>query len=259
MLLLPLVRFALRLGLEIRDFEQLARRAYVRAAQEDLARTRSKATTCRLSVLTGIYRKEVESLLEQLRHPTSDSAGAVFARVIGQWEQHSDYRKRDGTPKLLSYQGEDSDFYRLVRQVTKQYHPSSLLAEFERNGAAIRTPKGLKLVRSTMAMHDDALRSYELVADDFESLLRAAEQNLQLGGQVGNLQHRTEYDNIYVDDLPEIRQWLLQEGRGFHKRVRDFLSLRDRDLTPPENSLKQAGAKVVLSVHSLTTKPLPLP
>lgn len=54
----------------------------------------------------------------------------------------------------------------------------------------------------------------------------------------------TEYDNVCLDELPKVKEWLLKEGTKFHKKARDFISKYDLDVTP--NDKKIGGGHVFL-------------
>jgi hypothetical protein len=50
--------------------------------------------------------------------------------------------------------------------------------------------------------------------------------------------------------------WFLTEGKKFHRRARAFLSRFDRDVHPRDERGGSAGAKVAVTMFSLTS-PLP--
>jgi len=77
--------------------------------------------------------------------------------------------------------------------------------------------------------------------------------------------YNTEFNNLAKQDLPRIKQWVLREGRLFHKKLRTYLDRYDRDMTPnnregekmsnvaPET--EKLGAKIFIGTFSLTTAP----
>ena len=91
-----------------------------------------------------------------------------------------------------------------------------------------------------------------MASNDASDVLEAAQENLSLSPKVPHLHLRTEFDNIYLSELPHIRKWLLLEGSRFHKKVRAFLSKYDKDLHPSKPAA--AGGKVVVGAYSLSAE-----
>jgi hypothetical protein len=93
----------------------------------------------------------------------------------------------------------------------------------------------------------------QVLSDDIEDLATAVEQNLTSCNETPSVHLRTSYDNIDPAELPQIRRWLLEKGAAFHREVRSYLSLFDRDINP---SLPRGDgrARVVVSLFSLGAK-----
>ncbi len=253
-LLTPVIAFCLRRGLAIYDFEHVAKRIFVRLAAAELQATVGKVNTSRVSVLTGLYRRDVDRILQE-KPSDSDKRQTVLSKVIGTWENSSRYCTRAGGPRVLTADGDASEFFKLVESVTRHTHPSAVLFEIQRNGAAVLTNRGLKLIRRTVVLSGDEVRSFDFVGRDIDLMVKACEENLSQADAIGNLQHRTEYDNVYVSDIPRIKAWIADQGIAFHKRVRDYVSSFDRDITPKKTKTEPAGAKVLVSSFSFTELP----
>lgn len=248
LLLRPIIRFCLKHSLQIQDLLNAAKRVFVDLADQEIRQHTKKVNVSRLSVVTGLYREEVRRIyIEGAAIETRPSS--LLGRVVGQWEQDRRFRNKEGEPRVLSCDGEGSEFYNLVRLVSKNINPATVLFELERNGAVERTARGLKFKRPTFAASENKLTGYELLSRDLESLVRAVEENLE--GQKVNLHIRTEFDNLYVRNLPQIREWLVLHGKRFHKEVRDYLSQFDKDINPDADPNEPAQTKVMLSTFSL--------
>jgi len=250
-LLTPVIRLCLKRSILIGDFYQLTKRLYVRLAEEEIRKSTDKINASRVSILTGLYRRDVMRLLNTPDEPISPSE-PLLAKVIGQWERDPRFAHANGSPRVLGCEGKRSEFHQLVRAVSRNINPSTVLFELERNGAATRSNRGVKLIRSAHMLQDDEQQFFDLMADDIESLHRAVAENSQLKNELGHLHIRTEYDNIYEKDLPKIRRWLIEQGREFHRQVRLYLSSFDKDVNPRVQSRDAAGAKVVVSAFSLS-------
>ncbi len=242
-MLRPVARLCLRTGFGIQDFLESAKTAFVLTAQEQLVQEGAKVNISRISVATGLHRRDVDRIISHETLPVeSDSA---VRKVLTAWENQRDWRTASGSPRVLEIDGSPQSFYALVREVTSDVHPSSILSQVERMGVVKRTPHGLKLIAPGHEITRDIGRGYEILARDVDDLSLSVEQNLLLQPRVPNLHARTEFDNVYEESLSSVQDWLLDEGALFHQKARSMLSEHDGDIRPQPG--KTAGCKVIVS------------
>ena len=253
----PIVRFCLRQSLSVQDLYQLVRVEFVEMAYEEIKKTSPKVNASRVSVMTGVYREDIKKILEN-RDEVTESGQNIVSRVVGYWEQDRNFLTKSKTVRILTYEGEDSEFFRLVRKVNRNINPATVLFEIVRSGIAEKTPKGLKLVKKGAVAYGDPRKTFDLVGRDIELFIRCAEENLMQLDHIGNLHIRTEYDNIYKKQLPKIRKWLVEHGKTYHKQVRDYLSQFDKDMNPLTDREQVAGEKVIVQAFSITSQVFPL-
>jgi hypothetical protein len=67
-----------------------------------------------------------------------------------------------------------------------------------------------------------------------------------------NLHIHTEYDNVPTKDLPKIRAWLLDQGKAFHRRAREYLSRFDRDVSRTSSESDSGSGRVIVTAFSWT-------
>lgn len=251
-LLRPIVRFCVRRSHSIQDFLEAAKAAFVHVAAEELERCEEKVNVSRISVLTGLYRKDVTRIYkdQEVGHAEPQS---VLGRVIGQWRHDKSFTNKTGSPRVLTYKGENSEFRRLVQTVSKNINPGTVLFELERMGSVERTPNGVKLVRQMPGFGSDPRKGFELLSQDIQTLVDAVHDNLIAKSRPSNLHIRTEYDNISRKALPEIRRWLIDEGKIFHRRAREYLAKFDKDVNPELDETVPGGGKVVVNAFSFTS------
>ena len=254
MILRPIARFCLRHGLTIQDFTELGKVALVEAAERTIAATEQKANSSRISVVTGLQRREVNRIRENGAAVESIPLN-LAGRVLGQWEQDPRFTNKDKSPSVLECSSPNSRFHELVRAVTRNVNPASVLAELQRMGAIEISARGARLLKRGGDFSQDRLGATELLAKDIETLTECVEENIAPGSHGGNLHIRTEYDNIYLKDLPKVRQWLMDRGKEFHRSAREFLAMHDKDVTPAADPHEPAGGKVQLQAFSLITSP----
>jgi hypothetical protein len=250
-LMAPLVRFCLSHGFSIQDFIDTAKVAFMKLASEEITKVGKRPNVSRVSVMTGLNRTEATRLFRGLKEP-SEGPADVPARVMAHWQHQRRFRSTSGRPLSLTYRGDNSEFRRLVETVSKNVNPGTVLFELERKGMIKRTPQKVTLIRQVYATQANPLQAFQLLAGDFQTLLDAGEENV-FGPEelMSNLHIRTEFDNIVKNKLPAIRKWLVEEGKAFHKRAREFLSGMDRDLSPQKDQ-GEAGARVSLTSFSFS-------
>lgn len=247
-LLRPALRFCLRNSIQVRTVFEAAKTVLVELAVDEIKRTQSEVTISRISVMTGLNRRDAGRIYRE--EGSAYRVDNLSSRVLGLWEQDSRFLTKSRKPRVLRYQGKDSEFKTLVKLVSKELNPATVLFELERTGAVSRTSKGVKLIRAVELYEGKPAKGLDLLARDIDTLATLVEENLFQPSAIRNLHIRTEYDNIIVKELPKIRKWLLKQGKLFHKRTRTYVSQYDIDLNP--DITEEAGARVVLGAFSWT-------
>jgi len=250
-LLRPIIRFWLRRSRSFQEFLIYTKEVFVEVAEEEIRKTSEKVNVSRISVITGMYRQDITRIYREEDKGVTAS-NRVLERVIGRWRIAPEFTTKGGKPRVLSYQGEDSEFRELVRMISTAIHPGTVQFELERLRLIEKTKNGLKLLTDFAAYAMDPRKSYELLSRDLEGLLCSIEENVFDQKKIPNLHLHTEYDNVVKGELPVIRRWFIKEGKAFHKRARDFLSQYDNDLNPSVDD-EEAGAKVIVGMFSHTT------
>ena len=140
-LLRPLVRLAIRSGLTFPALADLLRELYVNVAEHDFALTSKSQTDSRVSLLTGIHRKEV-SRLRGAGAPVNTVPVSISrtSRILARWLADRDFSDGAGRPKPLPRTGSDVEpsFDRLVESVTRDVRPRVVLDEWLDRGLVTR-------------------------------------------------------------------------------------------------------------------------
>jgi len=239
---------------------------FVEVAREELERNQEKINISRLSVMTGLHRDEVGRLLEVGGEILLSETTNIIPRLVGQWLQDPRFCKKRGVPRVLGYEGLDSEFRTLVRVVSQHVDARSILFQLERTKLAERTKNGVRLNFAALGLSEEPDQGFALLAKDLDTLVQSVEENLLNPKEIFNLHLRTEYDRVYRKDLPQIRQWMVEEGKAMHRRAREFISQFDADLStassgsnqielPDQGKNELADASVVLTTFSFTEEP----
>lgn len=131
-LLRPLVRLLITSGFTFPMLADLLRELYVNVAEHDFGLPAKAQTDSRVSLLTGIHRKEVRRL-RGAGAPVSDVPVAVSGsgRILARWLGAPEYATADG-PKPLARADETGgpSFESLVQSVTRDVRPRAILDEW---------------------------------------------------------------------------------------------------------------------------------
>lgn len=250
-LLKPLIRFFFRRAVDWNAFLRLSREVYLEVAEESFGG--GNASISQLHVATGIDRRVLTELRgKKGKLAASPDHQSIRSRVIALWLHSKRYTDKAGQPLGLRYETGNSKFHQLCEQVTQNVNPTTILAELERTGAVKRENGKIVVVRYNVSPLFESDEGIEQIAKDMALVLNAGAANLAQLDSIANLHIRTEFDNIYEDQLPHIRIWLLEQGKELHKKLRSMLGEHDRDMSPRADSGARAGARVALVTAAMT-------
>ena len=132
-LLRPLVRLLVRAGITFPAICDLLRELYVNVAEYDFALPGKSQTDSRVSLLTGIHRKEV-ARLRGAGAPVSSVPAAVSrtSNILARWIASPAFTDADGKPLPLARGEADGtpSFEGLVSSVTRDLRPRAVLDEW---------------------------------------------------------------------------------------------------------------------------------
>jgi len=245
----PYARRMLAAGITFGQLEALLRELFVEIAEREIARSEGLPTDSRISILTGINRKEVR----RIRGADRKAAPKVFSRsliasLIGRWM--SDPRSIDaaGRPLPLPYDARRGpSFARLARTLTADLHPRALLDALIGAGAAqLREGNVVALTRTAYVPQRGRPEALAMLADDPPELIETMLHNVLGDTEPARLQQKLAYDNIGGDGLARLRAGLRREAERFLARANALLLRHDRDRTPhaPGGNRTAAGIGV---------------
>jgi hypothetical protein len=144
-LLRPLVRLFIRCGITFPALCDLLREIYVNVAEYDCALPGKVQTDSRVSLLTGIHRKEV-ARLRGAGAPVSTVPASISqtSRIFARWLSAPEFTDAQGHPLPLARtsDGGQASFERLVVSVTRDVRPRAVLDEWLNRGLAMIDASG---------------------------------------------------------------------------------------------------------------------
>ena len=231
----PLIRLLLRHGVPFGTFSDLAKGVYVEVALEEFGIPGRKKTHSRVSVLTGLSRKEVLRVTRLEKPDDSETASRYHraARVIAGWVRDERFHAGSGDPAELPVEGEGATFSGLVKEYSGDVPHRAVLDELLRVGAAERTAdeKVRLLARAYIPVTGDE-EKLEILGTDTACLIETIDHNLCAEPGKAFFQRKTMYDNLPDEAVEALRKDLAMRAEKFLEQADRKLAERDRDANP---------------------------
>lgn len=227
LLLKPFARLCIRHGFRLQDITESLKGAFVDVAIEELKKSDAGESISKISVMSGVHRRDVGLFLKGLA--ASESAPSLLGKILGYWTDSKSFTDKSGKPRALLVEGAESEFVKLVKSVSSDLNAYTVLFELERIGAVKRDQDRVTLVRDVLDFQGNLLAGIEILAHDTADLYQAVEENCSLQDPIPNLHIRTEYDSIPVEHARDIKLWILGEGAKFQERIQNYLAKFDTD------------------------------
>jgi len=201
-LLRPLVRLLLRFGVTFPALADLLRELYVQVAEADFALESKPQTDSRISLLTGIHRKEVRRLRGAGTQVSAmPPALSRASRIVAVWLSTKPFVGPDGAPRPLPRSGPPGapSFETLVASVTRDVRPRAVLDEFVASGLVDINDEGVIALRENGVVpstgSDEQLYYFGRNLHDH---IAAAAFNVS-GGEPRFLERAVHYDGLSAE------------------------------------------------------------
>jgi hypothetical protein len=236
-MLRPLVRMLLRNGIAYGAFADMVKQVYVAIADEEFGIVGRKQSDSRISIITGLTRKEVRRMKE-LDTPQEEIAARQYnraARIISGWTQDPRFRDSVGMPlhlPLETTEKESQSFDGLVKAFSGDVPTRAALDELLRVGAVTRLPDSrIQLLTHAYVPRGDDAAKMAILGDDVALLIHTIDHNL---GQadVAHFQRKVAYDNLPKEAVPRFRALSAQKGQALLEEMDRWLARHDRDRNP---------------------------
>ncbi len=226
-LLHPIALVALRCGMTFKEFSELAKSVFVAVATDEFGLRGRPTNVSRVSILTGISRKEVKrqrELLEEGASPAS-SKTTDATRLLSGWYQDKAYLDDDGQPLALPIDGPRPSFKSLFETYGGDTPPQTLLRELLSAGSAEKDADDRIVARRRYHMPADLdsgmLRFFGTNLFDHAATLA---NNLADDGRPKRLEGFAVEPEVDAAHLAEFRDFLDRRGQAFLEEVDDWLN-----------------------------------
>ena len=237
----PFVRFLLARGITLPFLSQLLKQLYVEVAERDFALDDKPQTDSRISLLTGVHRKDVRRLRGQktaeIEPPEAVSLGA---QVINNWLTERRYLDKHGRPKVLPMRSTNArqvSFESLVGSVSRQdLRPRVVLDELLRLKIVALEDEQITLLQEAFvpALGDDEKLHY--FAQNLRDHIESAATNV-LSQPPKYFERAVSYHGLTSDDVEELQSLATESASESLKEVnRRAKQLKKRSAGKPDNN-----------------------
>jgi len=233
-ILRPLVRLLVARSIPYTNVADVLRWVYVDVASKDFEIEGKPQTDSRVSLLTGVHRREVKRLRRHsspaFRAPKSASMGA---QLVSKWTTAHEYLDHAGAPRPLPYMSPDSNnptFESLVRSVSTDIRPRVVIDEWVRLGVVhVDDDDVVHLDTDAFIPTHGADEMAYYFGRNLHDHIAAGVHNL-LGEGAPYLERSVYYNNLGGAAVDELQRLAKEEGmRGLRAVNERAAELQQRD------------------------------
>lgn len=238
-LLRPLVRLLLSHGISFPTFCDLVKSAYVKVAETEFRLDSKPQTDSRISLLTGIHRREINRLRnEAVTEINLSQHASMSALLLTIWSGHPEYLDEQGLPiplPRLASKGEKLSFEALVQSVSKDFRARVVLDEWLRQGIiTLDSEDRVHLSADAFVQPEDMAEKVYYFGQNIHDHLAATVYNLA-GGSPPFLERCVFYDKLSADSAKELADYSRTVGmRSLHAVNKRAAELQQRDQQKPD-------------------------
>jgi hypothetical protein len=219
----PIAKLAMSLGINYQMLSDTLKSVLVEVAEQEFKLDDRDQTDSRISLISGVHRKDVHRL-RGLSQPEIYQAASVnfSSHLVAMWINNNQYIDLEGNPKplaKLTSVGGASSFESLVASVSKDIRSRSVLDEWLRIGAVYLDENDY------VCLNKDSF----IAKDGFEEKLFFFQHNIHdhiaatthnvLNEQPPMLERCVYYDGLTTDNIAELNQMAEDMGMASIKKL----------------------------------------
>jgi len=226
-LLRPIASVVLKCGMTWREFSELSKSVFVSVASDEFGIRGRPTNVSRVSILTGISRKEVKRQRDLLAEPEASASPKTTdaTRLLSGWHQDSDYVDITGNPLPLNPEGAAPSFQSLFDSYGGDTPEQTLLRELLKAGSIVTDAKGRYVAKRRyhmpVEMDTGGIRFFGTNLFDHANTLS---NNVTGDSDQRRLEGFAVDDQIHPDTVEEFRAYLDERGQQFLEEIDDWLS-----------------------------------
>jgi hypothetical protein len=232
----PIVKLMLANNLTYTFAIDVIKGLFVEVADKDFAIPNKQQTDSRISLISGVHRKDVRRLRDY--QPDVDEVMpdniSLGSQLVALWNANPKYLNEIGVPKPLprfAADNPDESFEGLVRSLTSDIHPRAVLDEWLRLGIATIDDESFVHLTSDMFIPQDGFEEKAFYfGHNLHDHAQAAVSNV-IGQQPSFFERCVHYDELSQSSVDTIAEFAKKHSmkvlRGVNK-VADVLAIGDK-------------------------------
>jgi len=230
----------------------LLKSVYIEVAERDFGLAGKRLTDSRISVLTGVYRRDVKRLRAELSEgemiPPAVSLGA---EVVARWNGEPEYLDTEDRARPLPIQAEDEpSFESLVKSVSKDIRARSVLDEWLRLGVVRFDDRGRVVLDAGVFVPQKGLEEkLYYFGRNLHDHIAAAAHNVQ-GGEPPLMERSVYYGRLSPTSVEELSQLAADRGMAALQAV----NRRARELQQQDTSSPDSNRRMTFGVYLFETE-----
>jgi hypothetical protein len=238
LVLRPVVKILLRYGVGVSEFVEIVKMSYVDVASSEFGIRGRPTNISRIAVMTGLTRKEVRRLRNNLDSDVQRLAvkSTPLSEVIHRWHSETDFLDKEGRPARLPFSGGENSFSDLVKRYGGDVPPGAMRTELKRVGSVKEDESGnLSIVKRTIVLTDKTENLVTSLVHGVYPLLSTVAENSDSSADARELAQISAYSvNIRKEDLSRLRRISNDRLRDIAESF-DDLFMAYETLNDPEN------------------------
>ena len=235
-ILRPLIRVLMRNEISHGEFAELAKHAYIDVARAHFTLPGRKMTHSRVSVLTGLNRKEVVRLSQQSPDQIRPRKGTTnrATRVISGWLSDSDFLDQRRVPRPLSLDRQDpAGFHALAARYSGDITARAVLDELKHQQLVdvSADSNSVRLLQHGYIPHNDLQKQFEILGMCAGDLLETIAFNLEQDTGEPYFQRQLVYRHVAARTAAEFRDYSSRRASELLVDLNHWLNEHTDDVT----------------------------
>ncbi|MFZ5523086.1 MAG: DUF6502 family protein [Pseudomonadota bacterium] len=233
-LLRPLIRLLLSHGISFQVFSELVKSAYVKVAETEFRLASRPQSDSRVSLLTGIHRREINRLRNEPATGINLSQhSSMSALLLAIWSGDPEYLDKHSSPiplPRLASKGGGPSFASLVQSVSKDFRARVVLDEWLRQGiVTLDEDDQVHLASDAFVQPQDMEEKIYYFGQNIHDHMAATVHNIA-GDKPPFLERCVYYDKLSADSAKELAEYSRLAGmKALHSVNKRAVELQKRD------------------------------
>lgn len=244
-LLRPLIRLLISRGIGYPYLADMLKGIFVQVAEESFRLPDKPQTDSRISLLTGVHRKDVKRLRSSGDEEYQPKASPpLSAQLIAHWTGDPRYLDDQGRPRplaRLATSDSEHSFEALITSISKDIRPRAILDECLRQGIAeLDAEDRVHLLTDAFVPKAGQDEKNYYFGHNLHDHMAAGVHNL-LGGQPPLLERNVYYDRLSPESVAALQTLSREQGMQALQTInRAALERQERDNDRPDTDQRMS-------------------